>query len=99
MILNRRATLAMLSAVATPSKLGATAQTEVRGMRIDRDLPIPMNDRLALRADVVLAETISQYMQRLEDRLHTDLFERHARGARLTHAGFTCGCVEYRAPA
>jgi len=31
--------------------------------------------------------TVSQHMQKLEDRLHTDLFERHARGARLTHAG------------
>jgi DNA-binding transcriptional LysR family regulator len=31
--------------------------------------------------------TISQHMQKLEDRLNTDLFERHARGARLTHAG------------
>jgi hypothetical protein len=30
--------------------------------------------------------TISQHMQKLEDRLNTDLFERHARGARLIFA-------------
>lgn len=35
----------------------------------------------------VLQPTVSQQIQRLEDRLHTNLFERHARGVRLTHAG------------
>jgi len=35
----------------------------------------------------VIQPTVSQHVQRLEHRLNTDLFERHARGARLTHAG------------
>lgn len=35
----------------------------------------------------VLQPTVSQQIQRLEDLLHTNLFERHARGVRLTHAG------------
>jgi len=35
----------------------------------------------------VLQPTVSQHIQRLENRLHTNLFERHARGVRLTHAG------------
>lgn len=35
----------------------------------------------------VLQSTVSQQVQKLEDRLHTNLFERHARGVRLTQAG------------
>jgi DNA-binding transcriptional LysR family regulator len=35
----------------------------------------------------VIQPTVSQYIQRLETRLHTNLFERHARGVRLTFAG------------
>jgi len=35
----------------------------------------------------VLQPTVSQHIRRLEDRLHTNLFERFARGVRLTHAG------------
>jgi len=35
----------------------------------------------------VLQPTVSQQVQKLEDRVHTNLFERHARGVRLTHAG------------
>jgi len=35
----------------------------------------------------VIQPTVSQHIQRLEDRLSTNLFERHARGVRLTHAG------------
>jgi len=35
----------------------------------------------------VIQPTVSQHIQRLEEQVHTDLFERHARGARLTHAG------------
>lgn len=35
----------------------------------------------------VIQPTVSQQVQKLEDRLHTNLFERHARGVRLTHAG------------
>ncbi|MFZ5558699.1 MAG: LysR family transcriptional regulator [Pseudomonadota bacterium] len=31
--------------------------------------------------------TVSQHIRKLEDRLHTDLFERRARGIRLTRAG------------
>lgn len=35
----------------------------------------------------VIQPTVSQQVQKLEDRLHTNLFERHARGVRLTYAG------------
>jgi len=35
----------------------------------------------------VLQPTVSQQIQKLEDRLHTNLFERHSRGVRLTFAG------------
>lgn len=35
----------------------------------------------------VIQPTVSQHIQRLETRLHTNLFERHARGVRLTFAG------------
>jgi len=35
----------------------------------------------------VIQPTVSQHIQRLEDRLHTNLFERRPRGVRLTRAG------------
>lgn len=35
----------------------------------------------------VIQPTVSQHIQRLENQLHTNLFERHARGVRLTDAG------------
>lgn len=35
----------------------------------------------------VIQPTVSQHIRRLEARLHTNLFERHARGVRLTFAG------------
>ncbi|AFK54086.1 LysR family transcriptional regulator [Tistrella mobilis] len=35
----------------------------------------------------VIQPTVSQHIQRLESRLHTNLFERYPRGVRLTHAG------------
>jgi len=35
----------------------------------------------------VLQPTVSQHIQRLEDRLHTNLFERHPRGVHLTFVG------------
>lgn len=35
----------------------------------------------------VIQPTVSQHIQRLETQLHTNLFERHARGVRLTFAG------------
>ena len=35
----------------------------------------------------VIQPTVSQQIQKLEDRLHTNFFERHARGVRLTFAG------------
>lgn len=35
----------------------------------------------------VIQPTVSQHIQRLEDRLNTNLFERHARGVRLNQAG------------
>ena len=35
----------------------------------------------------VIQPTVSQQIQKLEDRLQTNLFERHARGVRLTDAG------------
>lgn len=35
----------------------------------------------------VLQPTVSQHIQRLEGQLNTNLFERHARGVRLTYAG------------